>query len=98
MHHGEPYPQGGVRARCTRQIRDVLPRIAQRLESEPLASATVLCPYQPGSMVFNRLRRLASQVLVLEFDQRWVLRPPRQSTERVGPAVWSVAFVHVSPR
>jgi hypothetical protein len=77
---------------------DVLPRIAQRLESEPLASATVLCPYQPGSMVFNRLRRLASQVLVLEFDQRWVLRPPRQSTERVGPAVWSVAFVHVSPR
>jgi hypothetical protein len=75
-----------------------LPRIAQRLESEPLASATVLCPYQPGSMVFNRLRRLASQVLVLEFDQRWVLRPPRQSTERVGPAVWSVAFVHVSPR
>jgi len=77
---------------------DLLPQIAQRLEMEPAAAATVVCPYNPADLGFTRLRRLSSKIVVLPFDQAWVCRPPKHEFGRLGPARWSVAFVHIPAR
>ena len=77
---------------------DDLERVAQRLEMEPGAAATVVCPYFPGQPWFRRLAAMAARVLVCPFDQRWVLRPQQQQCERLGPAQWSLALLAIPAR
>jgi hypothetical protein len=77
---------------------DELERVAQRLEMEPEAAATVVCPYFPGQPWFKRLIALADRVLLCPFDQRWVLRPQQQQSAPLGPAEWSLAFVAIPAR
>jgi len=77
---------------------DLLNAVAQRLEAEPEAAATVLCPYFPGQLEFARLQRMASQVIVMEFDQAWVLRSEPSAFEPLGPASWKVSFLHIPAR
>ena len=35
---------------------------------------------------------------LLPFDQRWVLRPQQQRSERLGPAEWSLALLAIPAR
>ena len=77
---------------------DDLEKVAQRLEMEPGAAATVVCPYFPVQPWFRRLAAMAERVLVLPFDQRWVLRPQQQRSEWLGPAEWSLALLAIPAR
>ena len=80
------------------QTWDDLERVAQRLESEPSAAATVVCPYFPVQPWFRRLAALASWVVLCPFDQRWVLRPQQRRFERLGPARWSLCLMAIPAR
>eukprot|EP01043_Picozoa_sp_COSAG02_P008816 COSAG02_NODE_288_length_25612_cov_29.808529_16_plen_272_part_00 len=71
---------------------DQLDLVAQRLEAEPTAVATVLCPYFPGQLAFARLQRLAADILVMPWDHKWAVRPGQLGSAQVGPSVWQVAF------
>ena len=73
-------------------------KVAQRLELEPAASATVVCPYFPVQPWFQRLAVMADRVLVCPFDQRWVLRPQQQQSAPLGPAEWSLALMVIPAR
>jgi hypothetical protein len=77
---------------------DLLNVVAQRLESEPEVVATVLCPYFLGQLEFAWLQRLASQVVVMDFDQSWVLRTEPSAFGLLGPASWKVSFLHIPAR
>ena len=77
---------------------DDLEKVAQRLELEPAASATVVCPYFPVQPWFQRLAVMADRVLVCPFDQRWVLRPQQQQSAPLGPAEWSLALMVIPAR
>lgn len=77
---------------------DLLERIAQRLEEEPAAAATVVCPYFPGQSYFQRLLALADRALVVPWDSRWGFRPQQRECGQIGPSNWSVCFVSVPAR
>ena len=47
---------------------DSLPEVAQRLEEEPAACATVVCPYFPGELWFQRLRLMSADMVVVPWD------------------------------
>ena len=77
---------------------DKLDQVAQRLENEPLAAATVLVPYFPGQSWFARLRALAEEVLVFPWNQEWVCRPQQQVCDPVGPEKWSACAMVIPAR
>jgi len=77
---------------------DWLERIAQRLESEPGAAATIVCPYFPVQSWFQRLAALADRILVCPWEPVWASRPQRRECGQIGPADWSVCFVSVPVR
>ena len=78
---------------------DSLPKIAQRLEEEPAACATVVCPYFPGELWFQRLRLMSSDMVVLPWDFSFAEFPQRRDESvAVGPRDWSIAFVHIPAR
>ena len=78
---------------------DSLPKVAQRLEEEPAACATVVCPYFPGELWFQRLRLMSSDMVVLPWDPSFAEFPQGQSrSASIGPREWSIAFVHIPVR
>ena len=77
---------------------DDLDRVAQRLEAEPKAAATVLCPYFPAELAFQRLHRMCSGMVVMEWDPSWELRAEPNASGPLGPPEWNVAFVHIPAR
>ena len=77
---------------------DQLEQVSQRLEQDPSAAATVLCPYFPGQSYFQRLLALSDRVLVVPWDSRWGSRPQQRECGQIGPANWSVCFVSVPGR
>lgn len=77
---------------------DLLDLVAQRLEAEPAAVATVMCPYFPGQLAFSRLQRMASDIVVAPWDNAWASRPGQLGSARIGPSVWQVAFIHIGSR
>ena len=77
---------------------DLLDLVAQRLEAEPAAVATVMCPYFPGQLAFSRLQRMASDIVVAPWDNAWASRPGQLVSARIGPSVWQVAFIHIGSR
>ena len=77
---------------------DDLDRVAQRLEAEPKAAATVLCPYFPAELAFQRLHRMCSGMVVMEWDPSWELRAEPNASGPLGPPEWNVAFVPIPAR
>jgi len=77
---------------------DLLERVAQRLESEPGAAATIVCPYFPVQSWFQRLAALADRILVCPWEPLWASRPQRRECGQIGPADWSICFVSVPVR
>ena len=77
---------------------DELERVAQRLEQEPAAAATVVCPYFPVQAWFRRLAAMAERIVVVPFNQAWVLRPQQRLSEQLGPARWNLAFMAIPAR
>jgi len=76
----------------------LLERVAQRLESEPGAAATIVCPYFPVQSWFQRLAALADRILVCPWEPLWASRPQRRECGQIGPADWSICFVSVPVR
>ena len=78
---------------------DSLPRVAQALAEQPEACATVVCPYFPGELWFQRLRLMSSDVVVLPWMSSFAEFPHgRDASVEIGPRDWSIAFVHIPVR
>jgi len=78
---------------------DSLPKVAQRLEEDPAACATVVCPYFPGELWFQRLRLMSVDMIVVPWDPSFAEFPQgRNASGVVGPRDWSLAFVHIPVR
>lgn len=78
---------------------DLLDMVAQRLEEEPAACATVLCPYFPAQLAFTRLHRMSSCMIVMDWVPEWEERVEKDAFAPLGPAShWQVAFIHVVAR
>jgi hypothetical protein len=77
---------------------DDLDKVAQRLEEDTAAAATVLCPYFPGQLAFTRLHRLCDRMVVMDWRPEWEERAEQGVFPPLGPAEWQVAFMHVAAR
>ena len=78
---------------------DLLDKVVQRLEEEPSARATVLCPYFPAQLAFTRLHRLCDRMVVMDWVPEWEERVEQDVFAPLGPAShWQVAFIHVADR